>query len=63
MNESEINKDAKGKGERGRGGGGGGTKNTREKGREKREDWGGEKGRECLQPRYCFLHLYVRRRT
>ena len=58
MNESEINKDAKGKGERG----GGGQGDKKYEGKRKGEG-GGEKGRECLQPCYCFLHLYVRRRT
>ena len=42
---------------KGKGRGRRGQKNTTwEKGREKRGDWGGEKGRERLQPRYCFLH-------
>ena len=34
-----------------KGRGGGGPKKYQGKGREKRGDWGGEKGRECLQAR------------
>ena len=54
MNSLRSKRKGKGRGERG---------DKKYEGKGKRGDWGGEKGRKRLQPRYCFLHLYVRRRT